>query len=85
MDNFKRRLPNLESPGTNGEQVQPSVKEELDRVSRALYIGNGGDVKVEMRGEEITFVNVADSTLLPIRVSKVFDSGTTATDIVAID
>jgi hypothetical protein len=48
-------------------------------------VGNGGDIAVTMRGgDEVTFANVADGVILPIRVLRVKATGTTATDILAI-
>lgn len=50
-----------------------------------LYVGNGGSLKVTMSGgSEITFFNVQDGTFLPISVSRVWNTETTATNIVAL-
>lgn len=57
-----------------------------------LYIGNGGNVKVQMEDFSIvTFYNVANGSFLPIQVIKIFGSntgtetdGTTATNIIAL-
>lgn len=53
--------------------------------SRALYIGVTGDVKVDMEqtGSGITFKAVPVG-LLPIRVKKVYKTGTTATNILSL-
>ena len=55
-------------------------------VTRALFIGTGGDVTVVMAEDEntITFRNVANGSILPIQVSAVNATSTDATDIVAL-
>ena len=50
-----------------------------------LYVGGQGDVKVTMEsGEEVTFAGVAAGSFLPILVIRVWDNGTSATDILAL-
>lgn len=49
----------------------------------ALYVGTAGDVKVDMvGGGTVTFVGV--SGWMPILVKKVYNTGTDASDIVAL-
>lgn len=53
--------------------------------ARALWVGKGGHVKVDAVGSgTAVFKNVPDGFPLPVSVSKVYMTGTTATDIVAI-
>ena len=50
-----------------------------------LYIGTGGDLKVELfGGSVVTLTNVNDGQFIPVQVVKVFSTGTTADDIVAL-
>ncbi|MEO0879232.1 MAG: hypothetical protein AAFY22_05905 [Pseudomonadota bacterium] len=80
-----RRPDTLTSPASSAVAVTPSDSVNLLQVSRALYVGTGGDVAVEMRsGATVTFKNVADGQSLALRVVKVLDTGTSASDIVAI-
>ena len=53
---------------------------------RGLWIGGAGDITVNFRkgGTNITLVAVSAGSLLPIDVSRVYSTGTTATDIVAL-
>lgn len=76
----------MDHPAPNAEAVTPHDTTELTNISRALWIGTGGDVTVLMAGTgtAILFANVPDGTLLPIRVKRVNDTGTDADDIVAI-
>jgi hypothetical protein len=50
-----------------------------------LYVGTGGSVKVLTEAnDEITFANVPNGTFLPVQVVRVFSTGTTASNIVAL-
>ena len=73
------------APAVNAEEVTPHNTTELTSVSRALWVGTGGNVKVTMKGgAEVTFTGVPDGTLLPFRVKIVWSTGTTASGIVAV-
>lgn len=64
-----------------------STDATLGYVSRGIYVGGAGDVKVDMAGPQagtVTFSAVPAGTLLPIRVSKVYKTGTTATLLIAV-
>lgn len=72
-------------PATGGEAVTPSDSADLTNESRGLYVGGAGNVAVTMKdGTPLTFVGVPAGSLLPIRVSRVKATNTTATSIVAL-
>lgn len=54
-------------------------------VPKALYIGGGGDLVVQMVGDAgtVTLAGVAGGSVLPIRVQRVL-AATTATNIVGL-
>ena len=83
-DIFRRHSGGLESPGLHAAEVLPDDGTDLAYTSRALHVGIGGDVRLTMAGgETVTIRNVA-AGMLPIRVQRVFATGTTAGDIVAL-
>jgi len=50
-----------------------------------LYVGGYGDIKVRtIGGDDIIFAGVLGGTFMPIQVIKVYATGTSATDIVAL-
>jgi hypothetical protein len=53
---------------------------------KALYVGVGGDVKLDMNGTgtAIVFQNLASGQLLPVLFDRVYATDTTATDMVAL-
>lgn len=54
-------------------------------VSRALWIGTGGNVRVlTEKGQDVLFKNVADGTMLPVRATRVYATNSTAADILAL-
>lgn len=84
-DFFKDNLVELESPAERAAAVTPNDSTDLANSSRALYIGTGGNVSiVTVGGDTVTFSNLADGSLLPVRAARVRLTDTTASDIVAV-
>ena len=60
-------------------------------IHKALFVGTGGNVSVNLRGggtgasNTILFPNVPTGTILPIHTYKVNATGTTALGIVGLD
>jgi hypothetical protein len=85
MDIFKHFHSSLESPARCAVAVAPSDTVSLPQVTRALYVGEGGSVSVQMvDGLVATFRNVPTGSILPIRVSKIRATDTTAGGIVGL-
>ena len=86
MGNVWDHLRNQEwGPAHYAAAVTPNDGADLADTSRALYIGGAGDVKVDMYGSgTVTFVGVTAGSVLPVRVDRVYSTGTTATSIVAL-
>ena len=84
-DVFAHNSPGLTSPGTRAAAVTPNDSADLANVSRALYIGGSGDIKVTTSGgDTVTLVGVVAGSVIPLRVARVFATDTTASDIVAL-
>ena len=50
-----------------------------------LYVGGAGNVKVlTVGGDEVTFTGIQAGTFMPVQVLRVYSTGTTATNIVAL-
>jgi hypothetical protein len=85
MDVYADHAPSLTAPASAGAEVTPSNTAELARVSRALYVGAGGDLALELAsGSQVTLGGVPGGTVLPVRARRVRASGTTASAIVAL-
>jgi hypothetical protein len=80
--------------GRSAAVVAPSDTSNIPSVSTqdgsgnngcVLYVGGYGDVKVDtVGGDTVTFVGVNGGTFFPLQVLKVYATGTTATNIIAI-
>lgn len=76
---------NVLAPGSHAEAVTPSDSTVFDEATRALFIGGSGNINVTMEnGPQVTFTGVVAGTVLPIRVTAVYSTSTTATNMVAI-
>lgn len=83
-DPYARTAKPIDGPGNNAVAVTPHDSTDLDTVASFLWVGVAGDVSVECAttGSAIVFKNVQG--LLPVRVSRVNSTATTASDIVAV-
>lgn len=53
--------------------------------TRALYVGTGGNLKVTTAyGTDVTFANAPSGSILPLQVTKVWSTGTTAANVLAL-
>jgi hypothetical protein len=86
VDTFLTYQTPLHDPYSDAAAVTTSDANDLTNISRALYVGVAGDVTVTMAGGEanILFKAVPAGTVLRIRVSRVWATGTTATNITAL-
>lgn len=66
--------------------ISPSDTAELERATKALYVGTAGDVTLtSVRGNgPVTFANVPSGAILDVRTKAVLTTGTTASDIVGL-
>lgn len=72
------------NPAGHAEAVTPSDTAELTILSRALWVGVTGNVKVTMKdGSVVTFANLPVGWH-PLRVKQVWSASTTASSIVAV-
>ena len=73
------------APASHAAAVVPDDSNDLTDVTRWVYVGGTGDLVVVMSdGAIATFTGVPAGTLLPIRVSRVKATGTTAGEISAL-
>jgi hypothetical protein len=74
-----------QSAYVGGEAVTKSDTVQLTKVARALYVGGAGNVAVvTAEGDTITIVGVTAGTLLPLMITQVMSTNTTATNMTAL-
>ncbi len=72
------------NPADGAASVTPNDGADLAFVARALYVGGTGNIKIDTpNGDTVTF-NAVPVGILPVRANKVYSTGTTATNIVAL-
>ncbi len=93
-DHYSDQKPTIDSVLVSGFSITPDNVNNLSVNTRALYIGNSGNVRIQTVGfynqmantytsnTVLTLLNVPTGALLPIRAMKVYASGTTANNIV---
>ena len=82
-DTFKSHTRGLTSPPEHGVAITPG-DQDLAVVTRALFVGQGGDLVVRLAGgETVTLVGVQGGSLLPLRAPRVL-AGSTAGSIVGL-
>lgn len=74
-----------DAPAGSAAAITPDNSTDLTDTTRAIYVGTAGDLTVDMEddGTNVTFQNVPVG-ILPIRVTRVYATGTGASDLVAL-
>ncbi|RPF71519.1 spike base protein, RCAP_Rcc01079 family [Aurantiacibacter spongiae] len=85
-DPFAQFADNPMAPAEECFPVTPADDADLARVTKAIYIGEGGDIVVRTlaNDEDVTFRNVPAGAVLSLRVRAVRSAGTTAGAIVGL-
>lgn len=76
----------LQAPANEAAAITPHDTNTLASVTRGIYVGGDGDLTVDMAatGTSVLFKAVKAGTILPIRATRVYDTGTDATYLVAL-
>ena len=66
--------------------INPNNTLVFEQPTRGIYVGSFGNLTVDMAdgGSSILFVGVQGGTVLPIQVTRVYSTGTTATNMVGL-
>ncbi len=84
-DDFETHQPGLTTPAQAAVAIVPSDVQPLAHVTRGIYVGGAGNLRVVMlSGETVTLVGVVAGTIYPIRVAQVRSTGTTATGLLGL-
>jgi len=84
-DDFSRQQTLTGDPATNAVLITPSDSVDLTSVSRAVYVGTTGNMKVTMQDSgTVLFTGIPAGTTLPVRVTRIWSTTTTASTILAL-
>lgn len=84
IDLFQNHSAGLESPASHLQAVTPADDSDLTFVTRAIAVGAEGFVRVTTNSGSTARIFVVAGAPFPIRATRIWASGTTATDIVAL-
>ena len=86
MDQFENATDSLIAPAKAAFAISPSDGQDLEFVTKAIYVGTGGDIvlRTVAGAGNVRFAGVTSGAILPIRVTAVRSTGTTASDIVGL-
>lgn len=78
IDLFAGSNPGVGTAAQHGVAVTPSDSTDLTNVTRWVYTGTGGDIKVTLRdGTTLIIPGTTAGVMLPIMVSRIWAAGTT--------
>ena len=85
-DRFSGFSAGADAPASHAVAITPNNSTDLTEATRGVYVGASGNLKVDMLGGEtaIIFVGLAAGLIHPLRVTRVYATGTTATDIIGV-
>lgn len=83
-DAFANYKTGLESPVVRLLPITPSDSADISETSRAINVATSGALRVTTVGGTTATIHVAAGIAFPIRVSRIWATGTTATGIVAL-
>lgn len=85
-DPFASHADSTLAPSADCFAITPNDNAGLPRVTKALYVGTGGDVVLRpLRSDvDVLFRNLPSGGILDVRASAVRATGTTAADLVAL-
>ena len=76
----------MDNPASSGVSITTHDTTALTSVTRGVYVGGAGNITCRLLGSsvDVVFTAVPVGSLLPIRVSHVRATGTTATLLIAL-
>lgn len=85
-DSFEGFAPSPAGPYRRAATVTPDDDADLDEVTNALYVGDGGkDIAVILADDaDPVTLKAVPAGVLPVRVRRVKATGTTSTSVVAL-
>lgn len=86
QDRFSTHAAGLTGPARSAHAVTPDDATDLPFLTRALYVGQGGDLRVTMAdGDVVTFTGLSGGGIYALRVGRVHATGTSAGGVVALE
>jgi len=85
IDSHAGQVEGLSSPCDNAATITPNNDTDLAYITRAIWVGGAGAINVTLAGgQTVLFSGILAGTLLPLRITRVLSSSTSATNLVGI-
>lgn len=82
-DPHESLTPGLNSPTMRAAEITPDDVTDISTTGTWVYVGTGGNVRVTTAGGDVvTYTNAQDGSVLPVRVRRIWATGTTATGLI---
>lgn len=82
-DFFKTHAPGMTDPIIRAQEVTPDDALDLLMTTRAVYVGGSGDIRITLSEGDVVTITNAGAGWHPIRATRIWATGTTATAIMA--
>ena len=84
-ERFEARAQDVAAPARRGFAIVASDTTDLAAETRAIYVGAAGDLSLILSsGDAVTLAGVPGGSVLPLRLSRVKATGTTAAQLVGL-
>ncbi|MEP3052421.1 MAG: hypothetical protein ABJP48_06700 [Erythrobacter sp.] len=85
-DPFRNQADSPMAPAEYCFEITPNDTVELSSVTKALYVGEGGDIAVTAvrASSPVVFSNVPSGSIIDVRAKMILSTGTTAANIVGL-
>ena len=84
-DRFASNATAANGPATHAFAITPDDANDISEPTRGLYTGTGGAIAlITLSGASIIFTEVPAGAVLPLRVTRVLATGTTATALIGL-
>ncbi len=86
QDPFRNQADSPMAPAEYCFEITPSDTDDLMCATKALYVGEGGDLAItSVRADApVVFTSVPSGSIIDVRARKVSASGTTAANIIGL-
>lgn len=86
QDKFEHVADGLTAPAEETFAISPNDNAELPQITKAIYVGEGGNVTLRASRSDIdtVFRNLPTGAILDVRVSAVRATGTTASNLIGL-
>ena len=85
IDEFRYDSKDRDDPASSAAAVTPNDSTNLSNITRGVYIGVGGNMKVTMEdGQTLLFTGLSAGAIYPLRLTRIWADTTTASSIVAL-